>query len=62
MIYKKSGGFSIKVLIERIRVQLRKKDINIILKKQKILYLMESLNLIPHNLSVSGIISNYQIS
>ena len=25
---KKSGGFSIKVLIERIRVQLRKKDIN----------------------------------
>jgi len=26
---KKSGGFSIKILIERIRVQLRKKDINI---------------------------------
>ena len=26
---KKSGGFSIKVLIERIRVQLRKKDNNI---------------------------------
>ena len=25
---KKSGGFSIKVLIERIRVQLRKKDVN----------------------------------
>ena len=25
---KKSGGFSIKILIERIRVQLRKKDIN----------------------------------
>ena len=25
---KKSGGFSIKVLIERIRVQLRKKDAN----------------------------------
>ena len=25
---KKSGGFSIKVLIERIRVQLRKKDID----------------------------------
>ena len=25
---KKSGGFSTKVLIERIRVQLRKKDIN----------------------------------
>jgi len=27
---KKSGGFSIKVLIERIRVQLRKKNINIL--------------------------------
>jgi two-component system response regulator ChvI len=26
---KKSGGFSIKILIERIRVQLRKKNINI---------------------------------
>ena len=26
---KKSGGFSIKILIERIRVQLRKKDLNI---------------------------------
>ena len=26
---KKSGGFSIKVLIERIRVQLRKKNVNI---------------------------------
>ena len=26
---KKSGGFSIKILIERIKVQLRKKDINI---------------------------------
>ena len=25
---KKSGGFSIKILIERIRVQLRKKNIN----------------------------------
>ncbi len=39
---KKSGGFSIKVLIERIRVQLRKKDINKILKTQKILFLMGS--------------------
>ena len=39
---KKSGGFSIKVLIERIRVQLRKKDITIILKTQKILFLMGS--------------------
>jgi len=35
---KKSGGFSIKVLIERIRVQLRKKTINI----------EESKNLITH--------------
>jgi len=26
---KKSGGFSIKILIERIRVQLRKKNLNI---------------------------------
>ena len=32
---KKSGGFSIKVLIERIRVQLRKKDTKEI-KRQKI--------------------------
>ena len=27
---KKSGGFSIKVLVERIRVQLRKKNLNIL--------------------------------
>ena len=32
---KKSGGFSIKVLIERIRVQLRKKDINVNLEETK---------------------------
>ena len=32
---KKSGGFSIKVLIERIRVQLRKKDSNNILEENK---------------------------
>ena len=51
---KKSGGFSIKVLIERIRVQLRKK-LKLILKKIKILYHMESLNLTHHNLSVSGV-------
>ena len=35
---KKSGGFSIKILIERIRVQLRKKTINV----------EESKNLIKH--------------
>ncbi len=35
---KKSGGFSLKVLIERIRVQLRKKNINV----------EESKNLIKH--------------
>ena len=29
ILIKKSGGFSIKVLIERIRVQLRKKTNNI---------------------------------
>ena len=32
---KKSGGFSIKVLIERIRVQLRKKDSNEIIEENK---------------------------
>ena len=35
---KKSGGFSIKVLVERIRVQLRKKNINV----------DESKNIITH--------------
>ena len=29
---KKSGGFSIKVLVERIRVQLRKKNISVLSK------------------------------
>ena len=38
---KKSGGFSIKVLIERIRVQLRKKH-KTTLKKIKILFHMEN--------------------
>ena len=38
---KKSGGFSIKVLIERIRVQLRKKKISWMI--QKILLNMENL-------------------
>ena len=32
---KKSGGFSIKVLIERIRVQLRKKDSKEVLEENK---------------------------
>ena len=41
---KKSGGFSIKVLIERIRVQLRKKDSRTLLRKIKPLFLMENLN------------------
>ena len=36
---KKSGGFSIKVLVERIRVQLRKKNLNI---------LEDSKNIITH--------------
>ena len=36
---KKSGGFSIKVLVERIRVQLRKKDLNT---------LEDSKNIISH--------------
>ena len=36
---KKSGGFSIKVLIERIRVQLRKKNIN---------YIEDTKNIIAH--------------
>ena len=36
---KKSGGFSVKILIERIRVQLRKKDIN---------YIEDAKNIISH--------------
>ena len=36
---KKSGGFSIKVLIERIRVQLRKKNLNSV---------EETINIISH--------------
>ena len=34
---KKSGGFSIKVLIERIRVQLRKKNLNIVEETKNII-------------------------
>ena len=59
---KKSGGFSIKVLIERIRVQLRKKDININLEETKNIISHGNLNLILHNLSVNGIVNNYQIN
>ena len=47
---KKSGGFSIKVLIERIRVQLRKKDSKENLDDTKILLLMENLKLDPSQL------------
>jgi two-component system response regulator ChvI len=36
---KNSGGFSVKILIERIRVQLRKKDIN---------YIEDAINIISH--------------
>ena len=59
---KKSGGFSIKVLIERIRVQLRKKDINNNLEDTKNIISHGKLKLDPHNLNVNGITSNYQIN
>ena len=59
---KKSGGFSIKVLIERIRVQLRKKDINNNLEDTKNIISHGKLSLIPHNLNVNGIASNCQIN
>ena len=47
---KKSGGFSIKVLIERIRVQLRKKDPNNILEENKSLISHGKLKLDPSQL------------
>ena len=47
---KKSGGFSIKVLIERIRVQLRKKDINNNLEDLKNIILHGKLKLDPSQL------------
>ena len=50
---KKSGGFSIKVLIERIRVQLRKKDSKNILEENKSLISHGRLKLDPSQL-VSG--------
>jgi len=47
---KKSGGFSTKVLIERIRVQLRKKDINNNLEDTKNIILHGKLKLDPSQL------------
>ena len=47
---KKSGGFSIKVLIERIRVQLRKKDSKNILEENKSLISHGRLKLDPSQL------------
>ena len=47
---KKSGGFSIKVLIERIRVQLRKKDTNSNLDETKNIILHGKLKLDPSQL------------
>jgi len=47
---KKSGGFSIKVLIERIRVQLRKKDSKTILEENKSLISHGRLKLDPSQL------------
>ena len=47
---KKSGGFSIKVLIERIRVQLRKKDTNSNLEETKNIILHGKLKLDPSQL------------
>ena len=47
---KKSGGFSIKVLIERIRVQLRKKDINNNLEDTKNIISHGKLKLDPSQL------------
>ena len=47
---KKSGGFSIKVLIERIRVQLRKKDANNSLEENKSIISHGKLKLDPSQL------------
>ena len=47
---KKSGGFSIKVLIERIRVQLRKKDINNNIEETKNIISHGKLKLDPSQL------------
>ena len=47
---KKSGGFSIKVLIERIRVQLRKKESNNYIEENKSLIVHGRLKLDPSQL------------
>jgi len=47
---KKSGGFSIKVLIERIRVQLRKKDLKNIIEESKNIIAHGKLRLDPSQL------------
>ena len=47
---KKSGGFSIKVLIERIRVQLRKKDSKEIIEENKSIISHGKLKLDPSQL------------
>ena len=47
---KKSGGFSIKVLIERIRVQLRKKDSKEVLEENKSIISHGKLKLDPSQL------------
>ena len=47
---KKSGGFSIKVLIERIRIQLRKKDINNNIEDTKNVIVHGKLKLDPSQL------------
>ena len=47
---KKSGGFSIKVLIERIRVQLRKKEVDINIEENKSIIAHGKLKLDPSQL------------
>ena len=47
---KKSGGFSIKVLIERIRVQLRKKDVDNSIEENKSIISHGKLRLDPSQL------------
>jgi len=61
---KKSGGFSIKVLIERIRVQLRKKNPSNIEDTKKVNRFSRHLafhkNLAEHNLFLMAILPNLQ--
>ena len=56
---KKSGGFSIKVLVERIRVQLRKKDSNNTLEENKSLIAHGRLKLDPSQLECEW--NNHQL-